>query len=55
MRFRGRVLVWSLTGALALASAACQVEEFDGDPLEADPLHEGYEEPGGAADDGSGV
>lgn len=44
LRARGFAALLALL--LALAASACQVEEFEGDPLVEDPLHEGYEEPG---------
>ena len=45
MRTRNRVLAGLLAAFLALAGLACEVEDFEGDPLEDDPMQEdGFED-----------
>lgn len=42
---RRQLLAATLTALLALGATACQVEEFEGDPLQDDPMDEGLENP----------
>lgn len=44
MRIRKQLLAGMLAGLLALAGTACQVDDFEGDPLQDDPLNEGLEQ-----------
>lgn len=52
MRMRRQLLAAMLAGLMALAGTACQVEEFEGDPLQEEaPVEDGFQDPSSTGDD----